>query len=90
MRVPARTNSASGKPTSPCPRTAAGASAAYTEANIGNKLAVVLDNQIVSVATIQSQDRGLRAASPAWAAKRRASDLSRYLRSGSLPAGVHL
>ena len=30
----------------------------YTEANIGNKLAVVLDNQIVSVATIQSQDRG--------------------------------
>ena len=27
----------------------------YTEANIGNKLGVVLDNQIVSVATIQSK-----------------------------------
>ena len=27
----------------------------YTEANIGNKLAVVLDNKIVSVATIQSK-----------------------------------
>src|SRR6185503_15388312 len=27
----------------------------YTESNIGNKLAVVLDNKIVSVATIQSK-----------------------------------
>ena len=60
MRAPARTNSASGKPTSRFARTAASGSARYTEANIGNRLAVVLDNQIVSVATIQSkiEDQG--------------------------------
>ncbi len=66
----ARTNSASGKPISRCRRTAASASAAITEANIGNKLAVVLDNQIVSVATIQRGSR-IPAASPGWAAKRK-------------------
>ena len=69
-------------------RTAAGASAATPKPISAIKLAVVLDNQIVSVATIQSQDRGFRPHHRAWAAKRRAVDLSRYLRSGSLPAGV--
>jgi len=59
----------------------------YTEANIGNRLAVVLDNKIVSVATIQSriddsgQIEGL-------GSEEEAVDLARYLRSGSLPAGV--
>jgi preprotein translocase subunit SecD len=59
----------------------------YTEANIGNKLAVVLDDQIVSVATIQSkiEDSGRITG---LGSEEEAVDLSRYLRSGSLPAGV--
>ena len=59
----------------------------YTEANIGNRLAVVLDNQIVSVATIQSkiEDSGRITG---LGSQEEADDLSRYLRSGSLPAGV--
>lgn len=44
----------------------------YTEANIGNKLGVLLDNQLVSVATIQSkiEDSGRITG---WAAKRKRS-----------------
>jgi preprotein translocase subunit SecD len=59
----------------------------YTESNIGNRLAVVLDNQIVSVATIQSkiEDSGRITG---LGGEEEAVDLSRYLRSGSLPAGV--
>jgi preprotein translocase subunit SecD len=59
----------------------------FTEANIGNRLAVVLDNQIVSVATIQSkiEDSGRITG---LGGEEEATDLSRYLRSGSLPAGV--
>ena len=59
----------------------------YTEANIGNKLAVVLDNKIVSVATIQSkiEDSGRITG---LGGEQEAEDLSRFLRSGSLPAGV--
>jgi preprotein translocase subunit SecD len=59
----------------------------YTEANIGNRLAVVLDNQIVSVATIQAriEDSGRITG---LGGEQEAVDLSRYLRSGSLPAGV--
>lgn len=59
----------------------------YTEANIGNRLAVVLDNQIVSVATIQSkiEDSGRITG---LGSEAESVDLSRYLRSGSLPAGV--
>jgi preprotein translocase subunit SecD len=60
----------------------------YTEANIGNRLAVVLDNQIVSVATIQSkiEDSGRITG---LSSEEESVDLSRYLRSGSLPAGVN-
>ena len=52
------------------------------------KLAVVLDNQIVSVATIQSriEDSGRITG---LGSEEEAVDLSRYLRSGSLPAGVN-
>src|SRR5664280_2579097 len=59
----------------------------YTEANIGNKLAVVLDSQIVSVATIQSkiEDSGRITG---LGSEEESVDLGRYLRSGSLPAGV--
>jgi preprotein translocase subunit SecD len=59
----------------------------YTEGNIGNRLAVVLDNQIVSVATIQAriEDSGRITG---LSGEEEAQDLSRYLKSGSLPAGV--
>jgi len=59
----------------------------YTESNIGNKLAVVLDDKIVSVATIQSkiEDSGRITG---LGTEDEAVDLSRYLRSGSLPAGI--
>jgi preprotein translocase subunit SecD len=59
----------------------------YTEANVGNRLAVALDNQIVSVATIQSkiEDSGRITG---LGSEQEATDLARYLKSGSLPAGV--
>jgi len=61
--------------------------ARYTEANIGNRLAVVLDDKVVSVATIQSkiEDSGRITG---LGSEDESVDLSRYLRSGSLPAGV--
>jgi len=60
----------------------------YYQNRFGNKLAVVLDNKIVSVATIQSkiEDSGRITG---LGSEEESMDLSRYLRSGSLPAGVH-
>jgi preprotein translocase subunit SecD len=60
---------------------------AFTAANIGNRLAVVLDNQIRSVATIQNRisDQG-RITNVGT--EQEASDLALVLRSGSLPAGI--
>jgi len=57
----------------------------FTEANIGNRLAVVLDDRIVSVAVVQSriEDSG---EINGLSTEEEAMDLSRYLRSGSLPA----
>ncbi len=59
----------------------------FTEANIGNRLAVSLDKQLVSVATIQSkiEDSGRITG---LGSDEEADDLSKYLRSGSLPAGI--
>ena len=59
----------------------------YTEANVGNKLAVVLDKQIVSVATIESriEDSG-RITN--LGSQEEASNLANFLKSGSLPAGI--
>src|SRR3989441_1599202 len=59
----------------------------YTEANVGNRLAVVLDNQIISVATIQSkiEDQG-RITN--LGSEQEASNLAQFLKSGSLPAGI--
>ncbi len=59
----------------------------FTEANIGNRLAVVLDKQIRSVATIQSriEDSGRITGQ---SSETEAADLSLVLRSGSLPAGI--
>jgi len=61
--------------------------ATFTEANIGNKLAVVLDEQIVSVATIESriEDSGRITG---LSSQQEAGDLANYLKSGSLPAGI--
>lgn len=60
----------------------------FTEKNVGNRLAVVLDNNIVSVATIQSriEDSGRITG---LGSEEESVDLSRYLRSGSLPAGIN-
>jgi preprotein translocase subunit SecD len=59
----------------------------FTEQNIGNRLAVILDDAIVSVATIQAriEDSGRITG---LGSEEEAVDLSRYLRSGSLPAAV--
>jgi preprotein translocase subunit SecD len=59
----------------------------YTEANINNRLAVVLDNQAISVATIQSkiEDQG-RITN--LGSETEASNLAQFLKSGSLPAGI--
>ena len=59
----------------------------YTESNIGNRLAVVLDNQTISVATIQSkiEDSG-RITN--LGSEQEASNLAQFLKSGSLPAGI--
>jgi preprotein translocase subunit SecD len=61
--------------------------ARFTESHVGDRLAVILDNQAVSVATIESriEDSG-RITN--LGSEEEAVDLSRYLRSGSLPAGV--
>ena len=59
----------------------------FTQANIGNRLAVVLDAQIRSVATIQSaiSDQGRI---NGLASEQEAGDLSLVLRTGALPAGI--
>jgi preprotein translocase subunit SecD len=59
----------------------------FTEANIGNRLAIVLDGQIRSVATIENriEDSGMITN---LGNEQEASDLSLVLRAGSLPAGI--
>jgi preprotein translocase subunit SecD len=59
----------------------------FTEANIGNRLAVVLDDQIRSVATIQAriEDSGRITGATN---EQDAADLSLVLRAGSLPAKI--
>jgi preprotein translocase subunit SecD len=59
----------------------------FTQANIGNRLAVVLDNQIRSVATIQSaiSDSGRI---NGLSSQEESSDLALVLNAGALPAGI--
>ena len=59
----------------------------FTEANVGNRLAVILDNQIRSVATIQSriEDSGRITGQ---SSEQESSDLALVLRAGALPAGI--
>lgn len=60
---------------------------AFTGSHIGDRLAVVLDNQITSVATIQSKidDSGVI---NGLASSDEAQDLALKLRTGALPAGI--
>jgi preprotein translocase subunit SecD len=59
----------------------------FTASNIGNQLAIVLDNRIRSVATIQSTitDSGRI---NGLSGEQEASDLALVLRTGALPAGI--
>jgi preprotein translocase subunit SecD len=61
--------------------------AAFTAAHVGDKLAVVLDNKVKSVATIQEQihDQGRISGS---FTQEETQDLALTLRSGALPAGI--
>ena len=62
--------------------------AAFTGAHVGDKLAVVLDNKVMEVATIQEQihDTGRITGSFTEQATK---DLSMILNSGALPASIH-
>lgn len=59
----------------------------FTEANVGNRLAIVLDGQVRSAPTIQSRidDSGRITGA---ANEQEAADLSIVLKAGSLPAGI--
>ena len=59
----------------------------FTAANIGNRLAIVLDNVVLSAPTIEGKisDQGRITGA---ASQQEASDLALNLRAGSLPAGV--
>jgi preprotein translocase subunit SecD len=59
----------------------------YTESNIGNRAAIVVDNQVISAPTIQSaiSDTGRITGA---GTQEEASDLALNLRAGSLPARI--
>ena len=59
----------------------------FTEANIGNRLAIVLDKMVLSAPTIQNKISDTGRITGA-ANHEEASDLALNLRAGSLPAGV--
>jgi preprotein translocase subunit SecD len=59
----------------------------YTEANINNRAAIVVDNQIISAPTIQSKISDTGRITGA-ASQEEAADLALNLRAGSLPASV--
>ena len=59
----------------------------FTEANIGNRLAIVLDGQIRSAPVIQSRIEDQGRITGAYS-QQDAADLALVLRAGSLPAGI--
>ncbi len=61
--------------------------ARYTEANIGNRAAIVVDGQVISAPTIQSRISDTGRITGA-ATQEEAADLALNLRAGSLPASV--
>jgi len=61
--------------------------ARYTEANVGNRAAIVVDGQVISAPTIQSRISDTGRITGA-ASQEEASDLALNLRAGALPAGI--
>src|SRR6516164_6092655 len=61
--------------------------AAFTGAHVGEKLAVVLDNKVIEVATIQEQIHDEGRITGGFT-EQQTQDLSLTLRSGALPAGI--
>jgi preprotein translocase subunit SecD len=61
--------------------------AAFTGSHVGDKLAVVLDNKVQEVATIQEQIRDEGRITGRFS-EQQAKDLAMVLRSGALPAGI--
>ncbi len=61
--------------------------AAFTGAHVGDKLAVVLDNRVKSVATIQEQIHDTGRITGSFSPQE-TRDLALTLRSGALPAGI--
>ncbi len=59
----------------------------YTESNIGNRAAIVVDGQVLSAPTIQSRISDTGRITGAGT-QEEASDLALNLRAGSLPAGI--
>jgi len=61
----------------------------FTSSNIGNRLAIVLDNRVLSAPTIEAKisDQGRITGAPT---REDAADLALNLRAGSLPAGVRV
>ncbi len=62
--------------------------AAFTGSHVGDQLAVVLDNKVQEVATIQEQIRDEGRITGAFT-EQQAKDLAMVLRSGALPASIH-
>ena len=60
---------------------------AFTSAHVGERLAVVLDNKVMEVATIQEAIRDEGRITGAFT-EQQTQDLSLTLRSGALPAGI--
>ncbi|MGC9971426.1 MAG: hypothetical protein ABSE56_12645 [Bryobacteraceae bacterium] len=69
-------------------RDAAHRFARYTEANVGSRLAIVLDEQVRSVPTITSRVEDWGLITGVATTHQEAHDLGLVLRSGSLPAGI--
>jgi preprotein translocase subunit SecD len=65
----------------------AGRFARFTESNIGKRLAIVLDNQVLSAPTIQTRIEGSGRITGV-SSQQEAADLALLLRSGALPAGI--
>lgn len=62
---------------------------AYTSGNIGKSMAIVLDNTVREVATIQGAIRDQGQISGGGITKDEAQNLSLMLRTGALPASIH-
>jgi preprotein translocase subunit SecD len=61
----------------------------YTSANIGKSMAIVLDNSVREVATINGAIRDQGVIEGGGISKEEASNLSLMLRTGALPASIH-